>query len=394
MKFQYVPKQLIQSREEVALRHAEQKISVGLKKDDDLKKLIEKVASLDRNQVKKTAFALTEQEVIKITKYLPYNYYSVKLKNLFQVFQYRSTSKLCEILYNEWQESYENAECNYNLKILVKYNKRFSEMLELHHFKSEDFIEILESSKVAYQLGKKLQNDTMQTNRSLQKRLEYLAIRSDSKLFQECEFMFYCYCKKADYIADNKELVGIVERYNWEQLRYFVYNFLMKLSLNELQEFPTIVAYMIKEGVEPGRKNFKSIFERFPDTLIEKYVNWLNSYKIEQYFGNDERSRFWKQYKFEQILLCRYSDAVIMEFKKYYAVEFLGYNMGPIYIYEKQIFQNSVRKWFSRLNNSELRSKLYNSPDLYFYRKAHQGYWQEEVQRVLLKDGIVEYLNH
>jgi hypothetical protein len=79
-----------------------------------------------------------------------------------------------------------------------------------------------------------------------------------------------------------------------------------------------------------------------------------------------------------------------MEFEKYYAVEFLGDSMGPIYFYNKEIFDKYVRRWMRIYNNSELRQQLYHSPNLYSYRKEHRGDWQWSVHSVLISNHITE----
>lgn len=391
MKFRFVPKRLIQSRDEVVVQHADQRTSGNLKDDENFKKLIERLVSLEEDQVKKNALVLTEKEIVMITKYLPHNYYGVEMEKLFKIVHYRSNRRLCGILYYEWQESYKNEDCNRYLRSFLRYNTPFLQLLKEYHFDVEKFADLLEESDVAYQLGKELQNFRLKKDSSLKERLDYLGIRSGSRLYKDCEFVFYTFCEKTDYIAaGEKELWEIVKKYNLNQFGHFLHNFLMKLNLKELQDFSIIAQFMNEKS---GMKISHLIFSKSPSEIIEKYINWINLYKIYRYFGNDERSRFWKQYKFKEILFYQYSNAVVMEFEKYYAVEFLGYNMGPIYIYEKTVFEQSVKQWFLILNNAELRSKLYNSSELYLYRKAHQGYWQEGISEILKRRRIAEYLD-
>lgn len=391
MNFNYVPKRLIQSKEDIVILHANKRTPVTVQPNNDLMTLITRLVSLELYQIKKNALALTEEETMKVAGYLPYNYYNVEMKNLFLVFQYRSNKRLCEILYNEWQDSYTNSDCNKYMKELLNDNEKFILTIRDKHLNESDFKDYLSSDDIAIRFGKETAKYHFKVGTSLKDKLNYFGIRSDSRLYHDCEFMFYTYCSKADYIAAGKnELLAIIKKYGPVPLKEFLKNFLSKLELKEMQKFTDLAKYLTTQTGENHSEKFNSFFKGFDDLLIEKYVDWINVYKVYQYFGDDERSMFWKQYKFRDVKRYAYSNAVVMEFKRYYAVEFLGYNMGPIYIYEKDIFENTVRRWFSIFNNTDLRSQLYHSAHLYFYRKAHQGYWQYDVNDVLLRNRITE----
>lgn len=394
MYFNFVPKRLIQSREDISIIHANKRTPVAIQPNDELMKLIKRLASLELYQVRKNAFALSNEEAMKVAGYLPHNYYDVEMQNLFLVFRYRSNKEMCYILYNEWQDSYTDTSCNKYMRELLNYDENFIMMIRNNHLKESDFFEFLENSDIAYRLGRETYNHQFREGATLGDKLNYFGIRNNSRLYRNCAFLFFTYCEREDYLAVSKsELLTFIKKYGPGQLKSFLNNFLIRLELKDLQEFSEIAKYLISQTGEKNTDKFNTFFADFQSDLVAKYINWINIYKVYQYFGNDIRSNFWKRYRFDNITYYNYSNAVVMEFKNYYAVEFLGHNMGPIYIYEKEIFNQSVRRWFSVLNNSDLRSALFNNSQLYFYRKPHQGRWQYEVNSVLLRYNITERLN-
>ena len=105
---------------------------------------------------------------------------------------------------------------------------------------------------------------------------------------------------------------------------------------------------------------------------------------------------FWKQYKFLHIDKYKNSNSVVMEMKNYYATEFLGKAMGPIYFYDKKVFDERVRQWFVHYNNADLRSWLYNHQELCADREVHKKpngdeyYWRRVVHNILIGNNMTE----
>lgn len=231
--------------------------------------------------------------------------------------------------------------------------------------------------------------------KTLAEKFKFFGINEDSKLYRDCADVFYTFCRKEDYLeADQAELLNIIKKYelrNRPLLKAFLLNFLGKLKLTELGKFRELARYfesLVGEARKP-KESYKFLFEDMPEALIEKYVDWINRCRIEQYFDNDERSEFWKQYRFVNVQRYNKSNAVVMEFKEYIAVEFLGQAMGPIYFYSKEYFEKKLKGQFMLLENAPMRQYLlhqsrYGKED----RIEHRGYWQYNVESYIIQHHI------
>lgn len=399
MAFSYTPRRLKMAREDIALVHPQKGEPPKLILGDDLRKLILALVSLEQYQIKGRAYALTDRETYMVAGYIPHNYYNVEMKNLFQIFSIRTSDKLCEILFNQWQESYQNGACNAFIRDALANDEHLSFVIQKKHMIKSVFDSILQDSDIAVRFGKELGNLPLAKSTSFADKMAYLGIRDDSRLFKDCKFLFYTYCERQDYLAIQKtELVDLAKQYykrSKDTLASFLKNFLLKLELKDLIDFKNLADYLRTiTGDDYSTVKFERFFRGFKHKLIRKYINWINFYKVEEYFGNDERSRFWKQYRFESVRRYNYSNAVVMEFEKYFAVEFLGAAMGPIYIYSKEYFEQYIMSKFSYYDNQQMRQMLYQGGDgQWFYRKPHLGYWQSDVHSTLVRNRITERLD-
>ena len=391
MDFSYTPKRLIEAASDIALQHKRQRELNYSEPNDRLRILVERIVALELYQVKQNALALTADEVLLIAGYLPHNYYNVDMKNLFLVFSYRSSQQACETLYEQWQSAYDNDQCNQYMREQLQINEKFIMLMRGHNISEQIFDEILLADIIPSRFGMECVNRQFPIGYSLLNKMNYFGVQGNTRLYHDCKFLFYTFCNKQDYLAASKsELLGVIQKYGDTALKAFLYRFLGLLSLAELEQYYEMARYFSVSLGEISTPKGNAFFLDATDEIKEKYRDWLNRFKISQYFGNDSRSRFWKQYQFKTVEKFNSSNAVLMEFEKYYAVEFLGESMGPIYFYEKGVFEKNVRRWMRMFNNNELRQQLFHSPNLYFYRKEHRGDWQWSVNSVLISNRITE----
>lgn len=391
MDFSYTPRRLIEAANDIALQHRKQREINYSAPNDKLKTLIERIVALELYQVKQNALALPEDDILLIAGYLPHNYYNVEMRNLFLVFNYRSSQQACETLYEQWQSAYDNEQCNQYMREQLQINERFIMLMRNHNISEQIFAEILSSDIIPSRFGMECVNRQFPSGYSLLNKMNYFGIQGNTRLYHDCQFLFYTFCNKQDYLSASKlELLAVVQKYGDVALKNFLYRFLKLLSLVELEQFYEMARYFSVSLGEIGTPKAKVFFADATDEIKEKYRDWLNRFKINQYFGNGARSRFWKQYQFKSVEKFNSSNAVLMEFEKYYAIEFLGDSMGPIYFYEKEIFEKHVRRWMRTYNNNDLRQQLFHNPNLYSYRKEHRGDWQWSVNSVLISNHITE----
>lgn len=398
MGFSFIPKHLQRTRKEVEATHKSKNIIADmfyLSVDDELEYLIKSLVKLDEADLAIETYVLSDMEVYRIAGYLPYNYFDVDMKNLFRIFLARSERGLCKVLYDQWQNSYSNEECNDFLHILMKNDENFSKYIEEKHLGLEQLDNILQNQDIVFGFGTEVLKYPFSERKTLKEKFDFFGIHEDSKLYRNCENVFYTFCRKEDYLEANKmELLNIIKKYevrNRPLLKAFLINFLSKLKLKQLARFRDLARYFnaLAGDARNPKAEYKFLFSDMPEDLIEKYINWINRCKIEEYFGSDERSEFWKQYRFINVQRFAKSNAVIMEFPKYTAVEFLGQRMGPIYFYSKEYFEKILEGQFMLLENNPMRQYLlhqthYENED----RIEHRGYWQENVDDYIIRHHV------
>lgn len=364
MDFRFIPVNLIKAKEEIALRHTEFGEESQTDVDSSFMNFIKYLVCLEVDEVEKEALVITKRMLEKIVRYLPHNYYNVQMDNLFLIFRIRSNLKFKRMLFNEWQNGYSNESCNAFLKTFVSKDKDFGEILDSNHISVQMFTEILSAKNIAIKYGKTAMSLERSPQKSLAEKLEYLGIRKTSKLFNDCLSLFYVFCERKDYLSvDDEKILSIIKKYDNNLKKQFLANFLGQLSLSELKNYKWLASYFFEITGENHSKKFNSYFASFEPDLTRKYVNWMHIYIINKIFGKDERSVFWERYHYELVTKYTYSNAVVMEFVDYVAVEFLGQAMGPLYIYQKKYFEADIRKFFklNMYDNGELRTILYNN---------------------------------
>lgn len=388
----FTPKRLQRVCKEVAVLHNSKNKSqnmVQIQADAELEHLIRALVAMDEAELAMEAYVLSDSEVYRVAAYIPFNYFKVNMRNLFAIFKARSDKILCKILYEQWQNSYGNESCNNFLQDLLKNNDNFKKYIEKKHLNAERMENILQNQEVVFGFGTEVMRYHFAQKRTLAEKFEFFGIHADSKLYKDCADIFYTYCGKNDYLeADRAELLNVIKKYevrNQPLLKAFLFNFLSKLKLMELAEFRDLARYFESVAGEASKPKagYKFLFDDMSTDILEKYTDWINRCRIERYFGTDERSEFWKQYRFVHVQWFEKSDAIVMEFRDHIAVEFLGDRKGPAYIYMKDYFLKKLLGQFITSNNQSLRQFLYHESD-YEYRKPHNKGWEDDVEDFII----------
>lgn len=395
MDFKFVPTNLIKAKEEILSRHTGIGEPLQVAADLEIMNMIRRLVSLSKEKAEEEALLLTKRNLEVIAKYLPHNYYRVRMDNLFLIFRLRCNLNLAWLLFFEWQNAYDNYECNELLKNFIEESHDFEKIMNSNHFTIQKFKDILSTDNIPIAYGKAAVELKNIQSKKLKEKLEYLGIKEASRLSEDCASLFYVFCTEKDYMEiGEKEILVFVEKCDDIIRKKFLENFLEKLSLRCLKKFNRIAEYFFKITGENYSKKFNLYLGFLDIVLIRKYVDWINIYKINKIFGDDERSSFWDKYHYNQVTKYIYSDSVVMEFDRYIAVEFLGKSMGPLYIYEKEYFEKDVRIKIGTNNNQKLRHVLYHQTDydtkgIRIEHSPNPG-WQSKFHDVLIKNHITE----
>ncbi len=368
--------------------------------NNDYTTLVKKICNLKTEDVERFAYTLTDSEITYLALFLANNMESEKHwindDNIYIAFDYVLDSSICDVMFHGWQNCYYNTKFNTYLASLCQ-DDLYKGTLDNCHMSSSEMAEIIMDDLPPIKMGEFcIDHKSIVPSKKIEDLLEYYGILRESKLFIECVSCFYTYCDKESYLSiQDEELAKVIKDYSNEMYKSFLKNILSKLTIRQLSEKFNTVALVINNKVgEIGSDKYENFLHNLDDNLKEKYNNWINSAKILQIFGDNIRSRFWKQFKFKNVKKYRNTASTELRFENHVIVEFIGDDseglykddFGPMYIYDAETFDKKIR--YQMINNNKLRSFLYNNQQLCLTRLQHQGYWQSTFEGEIRFRGI------
>lgn len=393
VQIQFTPERLIESRKKVEEAHVRQEAYDFTMPGEELEALIRRLLDTRDGMLTATGMSLSDREACMLAGYLPHNFYEVSEDKLFRILNKRLDEASGEVLFREWQEEFGNYPCNHFLRELAEHNASFQKVLAKHHIKSALFIQILISRNIPLAFDQLLIGAVFADGIEFENKLKYYGIVPQSFLDVECKRALLTFCEKEDYFSCSEEnLLDIIKTYDGYMLKKFLFNFLDKLSLSELEYYPALASYMRKITGHRNSRNFQQFFEGAGADQIQHFIDWINIFKLNIYFGNDDRSQFWKQFRYLNVVRYPVSNVVIMEFDECVAVEFLGDKKGTIYICEKDIFMQNFYHQLDRMDNEELRGYFKAHKDQCIESRGHVGRWEVHISNVLIKKEIADKL--
>ena len=388
----YVPNKLINAKNAVVAKHNTKKEVSFNPQDTNYKELILRLVALKKDEVEREAYSLTEDEVRIVAAYIPGNCFKVVLTNLFAICTYRANSGIFEALYYSWQNCFSNEACNqFIYSWIITDDGPFNKTVGASY--RDDYVSIISEGNVVPAFIEYIKNYRAESDKLIEDVFEQWKLKSSSELCYELKYLFYTYCKKKDYLDISKEeLLSFVRRYSYKKItvfKRFLVNFVEELKLSELEKYSALGKYLSSITEMPGTTAFDEFFEGVPQQTVTKYINWINIITLDEVFGQDERSMFWRKYCFKSVKKYPRSNSVVMDMGDYYVTEFLGKAMGPMYFYTKDIFEQKIVGWFKYKDNKEIRTVLLDHKDLSVRREEHRKpygneyYWQEQVASIL-----------
>ena len=394
MQLKFIPHRLINAKNEIVKLHKKvnnEKIMYTEKESE----VIKKVVGWDKEQIAIKYLTLTREEQIIIASYLPYNFDHVDMGNLFEVTIRVMDSLIAETLFRQWQYFYKNEECNRFMAELLEKNFVFREIFKVHNYEINHVLNVLKSESVLRQFGKMLYRED-HVGEQCQEKLEYHKIGINTMLYGDCIRYVYTFCNRDAYLSNNDGLIGKISSYDNKNKKEFLINFLEELSLADLFNFRSLADFCVSAITGPvDSQKYLQFFDNYSNVIERKYRNWTNTCIIENFFGKDERSKFWKKYRFVSVQRNHRHDMLIMECENHYITEFLGESMGAMYVYEKEFYQKKVTQWQRNFyNTSELKSHMYHNSHMAKKRLEHRPKhsWTWVFKSYILSEKITDTL--
>ena len=392
MAFKFIPNRLINAKNEISKVHSRVNSSKFVYTDKE-RKVIKKVLGWTKDQLKIKHLTLTADELIIIASYLPYNFDNVNMENLFEVMNLSFNSQIGKALFTQWNYSYKNDDCNRYMASLLENASELRNPFKDHAYDVDKMVKVLKSTDTLCEYGKMLLK--FSSGKDLQEKLDFHDVGSNTMLRGDCVRYYYVFCRAEDYLDDKNRIRDIIASYDEKHRRMFLLNFVNVLSLEELLKFSELADFCTSSltGNIDSNKYIR-FFENIPESIEKKYRNWINSCRIVKFFGTDERSVFWKKYRFVSVQKNVKHGMISLECDDYYITEFLGKGMGAMYIYDKKTYKESVTRWMAIYNTSELKSHMYHNEGMALRRFVHlpQPGWQYDFKNFILSRKITDTL--
>lgn len=392
MQREFRPMELMSTRNIIIEKHkkmtslTEEVIDFGRQK-----KLLDKIIKMSTDQIKRYALTLTDNDVKLICYYIMENQYNLDLQNISEVIIARLDDSNSELLFEQWQRFYHGNSSKYFFEKLLQGNQYLkienlnitSEMQKKWFVSSNIPIAVIETCRLRH-------------DDNIKKSLEYYHINSASELSWKCQILYFTGCDRNEYLKVLEiDLYNIIIEFTYDEFQLFLVNFVNQLELEDLEKYFKIAEIAIRYTGMNHEPRYKEYFRTISNEIEEKYHAWINYYELFKIFGNDNRSRFWKQYAVNAQCNFKYYktiDLLFLKFKDYVFTEFKG--GGPIYLFEKNEFDLIIEKKLIRFTkNNELRSWLfgsYNASESGFLdRIAHNSGWEYKVRNHIRKKRII-----
>lgn len=397
MRAEFVPENLTKVCIEVKKKHPKMDEVMEYQEDAEFNNQIRTWANMPKELMETESSVITMHQVKKITRYLPQNILHVPVRNLNRIVFLRATREIANTLFAQWQDYYQNKDLCFLLYQLCKDKKNLTgDFFQNYQLTAETLMRWLKSENVSYDVGR----DCVRIRgerKPFPERMLLFHISPNSRLGRSCSENFLFFCTREDYLDySDQELKFVLEKYNRQSICLFMHNILTQLEAQDFQTYYFSGCFLRDHYTgNTDSSDYQRFFKEFPAEYELKYRRWQNYILIKDSFAansEDERLQFWSQYVPYSVNAYRnaVSESLVMEFECYTIVEFTTKTMGPIYIYQKDVFERHIRHYVERKDNQELRHLLFNELSRYYEtRIVHNDGWKWMVSGYLIARSIV-----
>lgn len=385
-----------------------------LKAGNRLEELVHRICALPGSRLHRYVLTLTETDFCLLAGYLPHDFYKTGWDKIRDIVKEHSSKEVMQALLQEWQYRYDHAACNAFLKDVAGNDKFMKAVLNKAHLA---FLpQILDGDDIPTALGHAICGMKLTVLKGMQfaQKLSYFGIGDRTPLYSKCLELFYTFCTLEDYRAAGQDkLLQIIKKYDAPTGKRFMRNFILAMQSTakrrpyggigfplELDKYPNIESQLALRTGRVGTTQFEEYFRDkiFSDTngeVRQIFINWVNRRSIDQFFGTDERSRFWRTYEMESVEKKRYSDCIVMHFGEWAGIEFLSgedpknKKYGAFYLMPEEIYKEHGGWAADHHDNTKLKSELNNNLAAWQIEKlAHRGYWQGPFEYAMRSKGV------
>lgn len=395
MKSEYKPSMLESLKPKIKKEHPLSSDLMNYQPDQEFLEQIKKWAKLPQEDIEETAQFISSRKIWLLVNYIPTNSLKLPLENLVRILYLRVNTDIARRLFVFWQDYFLNRQLCGLLYQIVQ-NKADIVVSEKNVNTS-----ILErwfsSDNIPQAVGKECMILQKQSRIHFPDRLRSLGISPSSKLGQLCIAEFLTFCDRVDYLEiSDSDMLQSIKKFSPEVIASFLKNILTVLEITDFQRYFQCGKFLRSSFTgSSDTQKYQKYFSTFSAEQEMKYRRWLNYILVHESFAansDEERLEFWSRYVPYSVNVYRVpiSESLVLEFEMYCIIEFPEKTKGPLYIYEREVFENKIKRYVTRNNNAELRRCLYNElREDCAARIIHRDNWQFTTRRYLVKNRVI-----
>lgn len=376
-KFSYPPLELAKALEKVKEKHIDR--AKAIKRGFDHKKIeaiVEKVNNLKENEIERFAYSSKIEDVFIVAYCFANETYRMDSYNASSVLDFRMNNKIFKLVYENFQKYYTDASnCSYFKRLFSKANE--NNVIRIETAQMKFLIEALDRDNLLEFLLRR----TSRTYASLTEMYGSFNFNPNLRLAIDCKKYIYIYCDKKYYLKSDKiSIIEVMESYSQNEIRGFAKNYLGKLMMNE---FEAIIMEQLHSSIgSPENHKYKYYWDGIDEKSRQKYKKWFNLQNIQNMFGDDERSVFWKRYVDSMVdsKVVKREGQGFFDFGNFVVVEFKSLG-NAAYIYSKSYYKENIEKYTEYPNTRS--NTFFKDRNACLDRIIHNGSWQIKTDNII-----------
>lgn len=380
----FVPNKLIHIVEKIEQEHPLTAPELPEITQQALYELIQRINHADDEELIALSGILTKREIQALCRYLEHDAYHAELQKIAIVINERFDKACFSILFRVWQNVPNQL---YILSLLADHDKSKYRPDDLSI--KEGVITGWEKARLPLLAVVRTCQDAS-VSAIFAENYVSVGLSAETPLYYQSYAKFLYKSSIQQFILEGDlhlaEILQHLERADIEGIILELLRCAEKYK-KQLMQFREVYRHAYKLWGEPNRVSFPG--NREHEYWVYKY--WYDATQLSQILGHDpRREKFWSQFlglENVQWSVVNKHDMLVMTFGDKVVTEFM--EVGPVYIYDKNYYEQDVKYQINRQKTPSLKSWMKNQSD-YLSREVHHTRWEYNQRYALRKVGIIE----
>jgi len=337
---------------------------------------------------------LTQPEILLLGHYLLEESETSGMEPLAAIILVRLDYEVLRLLYRRSQDYYRDLRFQGALQYF-RTDRRMGELFyQAYGYPWEGYLSSVISNNLAAYVNSIAGAGNYATEEGYANRLKSMGILSDTLLYRECSIRFITVCNGTEYLRlGANELTSMLSDQSIEIRISTLKNMLRNLDTFQLRSFFPVLELMLGQAGNPGNRVHKETMSALTSEEADKYILWLNQYRIIRILKDQERSSFWLSYVKQCTVHSREELGIVLfQFKDFTVIEFASPNRAA-YFYDNQYMVEVVNEGMEASSGEEILEDWLHQHTEWsaqgehknHWRKAHRDNWQTDMREYIFQ---------